>query len=123
MFVREFYVQFFAVIGMTITSIGFDSGTQANLLMRSMRRRKPRGWQQSCSLIRRFLHLSKIYLELLGEQYAESSDAISNFQRQFVSEMLDEISAWALEFKYSGLHDAAVKAKRVLRNAIEEVAG
>lgn len=118
LFTRDFYLQFFEkVLDAPITSIGSRSGQHANQLMRST----GKTWKEPVrGLVRRFQRFCKIHAELLGEQY-ESGDAITDFQRDFVLDLLGEITTWAGSADQHQIEKRAAEAEKALRAAVEEV--
>ena len=92
-FCREVFVQLFAnVIGETISTIGPTSAERANVLLRLHRHRWPASLRR---LVGRFQHFCKMYPDLVGKQYGDGSDEISEFHLDFVPDLLRELEAWA----------------------------
>lgn len=93
MFYRELFAQLFAnVVGERISGVGQRSGENARALYRG----RARDWSPALrALVRDFEHFCKIYSDLLGQEYGEGDEAVSDLHFDLLPRLLDHLEQWA----------------------------
>jgi hypothetical protein len=108
-FYREFFAQLFAnVVGERISGVGPRTGAKA----RALHRKHSRDWQPALrALVRDFEHFCKLYPDLLGEEYGEGNEAVSDLHFDLLPDLLEHLEAWARAENDHELGDRAQDAR------------
>jgi hypothetical protein len=116
-FYRELFSQLFAnVLAEPITSISLSSARRARRLQLT----KGGEWSRPLkALVRSFQHLCKIYRDLLGEQYGEGGDAVSELHFDLLPTLLLELQAWAKDEGLEELEKATRASAAKYRSFID----
>jgi len=120
-FYRELFAQLFAnVVGERISGVGQRSGEKA----RALYRKHSRNWSKALrALVRDFEHFCKIYPDLLGEEYGESNEAVSDLHFDLLPGLLDHLEEWARGDGRDGLGDRTAAARERYGRFVETFQG